>query len=152
MKKKETKMNTRSHISLLSWLSGSACGKHQSRNRRLSGRKTTAILLLDCQLGGITNFQAHLWGSFYIVLIEVDKLTLNVGTLLPELGSSNKKASWAPTFISLLAEYGFNVNHCFMFLPCHLLGETILNLWVQTHPSFGRVLALQQQERFHTSC
>lgn len=47
------------------------------------GRKTTGILLLDCQLGGITNFLAHLWGSFYIVLIEMDKLTLKCGYIVP---------------------------------------------------------------------
>lgn len=74
------------------------------------GRKTTGILLLDCQLGGITNFLAHLWGSFYIVLIEVDKLTLNVGTSFPELGSQIKQESKLSTNIHFSA--------CWVWIQC----------------------------------
>lgn len=87
------------------------------------GRKTTGIVLLDCQLGGITNFWARLWGSFYTVLIEVDKLTLNMGTSLPELGSQIKQESKLSTNIHFSARWVWTQCESTAPCSCHVISS-----------------------------
>lgn len=149
-RKRETKTSTRIHSSLLSWLRGSACGKHQSRNGRLSGEEDNWNRASWLSAGRHYQLLGTPVRKFLYCVNWGGQTDPKYGYITPWAGFSDQTRKQAEHQHSFLCSPSMDTMwiNCSMFLPCHLLRQTSLNLWVQTHPSFCQVWHYSNQKGF----